>query len=109
MRDYGVLPSTKQERQLEPRYRRILTFGDLLDESIGLFRRHWVTFAVVSAVWLIPPGLLAVLFSASRLSCFPSEEKQAQRRFFICLFGRRPKACAQASQAVSVLTPEKNR
>jgi len=65
VRDYAVLRSVKQERQLEPRYRRILTFGDLLDESIGLFRRHWVTFALVSAVWLIPPGLLTVLFSAS--------------------------------------------
>jgi hypothetical protein len=79
VRDYGVLPSIKQERQLEPRYRRILTFGDLLDESIGLFRRHWVTFALVSAVWLIPPGLLAVLFSASGALDTSSVLRQVQR------------------------------
>jgi hypothetical protein len=58
-----VLNSTTQERQLEPRYRRVLSFGDVLDESIGLFRRHWVVFALVSAVCLIPPGLLEVLIT----------------------------------------------
>lgn len=63
--DYGVLTSATQERQLEPRYRRVLSFGDVLDESIGLFRRHWAVFAMVSAVWLIPPGLLTVLITAS--------------------------------------------
>jgi hypothetical protein len=61
--DYGVLTSVTQE-QLQPRYRRILSFGDVLDESIGLYRRHWVTFALVSSVWLIPPGLVALWFSA---------------------------------------------
>jgi hypothetical protein len=60
-----VLTSTRQERQLEPRYRRILSFGDVLDESIGLFRRHWVVFALVSAICLIPPGLLAVSVTGS--------------------------------------------
>lgn len=63
MLDYGAPSATTQDRQLEPRYRRILGFGDVLDESIGLFRRHWLTFAQVSAVWLIPPGLAAVLIS----------------------------------------------
>jgi hypothetical protein len=77
--DYGVLLSVRQERQLAPRYRRILSFGDLLDESIGLFRRHWVTFALVSAVWLIPPGLLAVLFSASGAFDTSSILRQLQR------------------------------
>jgi len=60
-----VLTSATQERQLEPRYRRVLSFGDVLDESIGLFRRHWAVFAMVSAVWLVPPGLLTVLVTAS--------------------------------------------
>jgi hypothetical protein len=60
-----VLTSATPERQLEPRYRRVLSFGDLLDESIGLFRRHWAVFAMVSAVWLIPPGLITVLVTAS--------------------------------------------
>jgi hypothetical protein len=60
-----VLTSRTQERQLQPRFRRVLTFGDVLDESIQLFRAQWLTFAVVSAVWLIPPGLLEVFVSAS--------------------------------------------
>ncbi len=56
-----MLTSATQERPLEPRYRRILSFGDVLDESIGLFRRHWVVFALVSAVCLLPPGLFSAL------------------------------------------------
>ena len=63
--DYGVLTSATQERPLEPRYRRILSFGDVLDESIGLFRRHWLVFAMVSAIFLLPPGLFSVLFALS--------------------------------------------
>src|SRR6516165_8832684 len=63
--DSAVLTSAPQEPQLEPRYRRVLSFGDVLDESIGLFRRQWAVFALVSAVWLIPPGLLTVLVTAS--------------------------------------------
>jgi len=63
--DYGVLTSATQERPLEPRYRRILSFGDVLDESIGLFRRHWLVFALVSAVCLLPPGLFTVLLALS--------------------------------------------
>ena len=43
----------------------MLSFGDLLDESIGLFRRHWAVFAMVSAVWLLPPGVITVLVTAS--------------------------------------------
>ena len=60
-----MLTSATQERPLEPRYRRILSFGDVLDESIGLFRRHWIVFAVVSAVCLLPPGLFTVLIALS--------------------------------------------
>jgi hypothetical protein len=63
--DYGVLTSTRQERQLEPRYRRILSFGDVLDESIGLFRRHWLVYALVSAACLLPAGLIEVLITLS--------------------------------------------
>jgi hypothetical protein len=48
-----------------PRYRRLLSFGDVLDESMLLFRKHWVNFALVSAISLFPPGLLLVGFSAA--------------------------------------------
>src|SRR5579859_3245484 len=47
------------------RYRRVLTFGDVLDETMLLFRQHWLTFALVSAISLIPPGLLVVWLSAT--------------------------------------------
>jgi hypothetical protein len=60
-----VLNSTGQERQLEPRYRRILSFGDVLDESIGLFRRHWSVFALVSAICLLPPGIIELLITTN--------------------------------------------
>jgi hypothetical protein len=50
---------------LEPRYRRLLTFGDVLDESLQLFRRHWITYATMSAIALIPPGLAQVALIAS--------------------------------------------
>ncbi|HLZ27162.1 MAG TPA: hypothetical protein VKV73_07560 [Chloroflexota bacterium] len=49
---------------LQPRYRRVLSFGDVLDESIRLFRQHWSTFALVSAVAFLVPGLLTVALSA---------------------------------------------
>jgi len=50
---------------LQPRYRRLLSFGDVLDESMLLFRRHWITFALVSAVSLLPPGLVLVWLSGA--------------------------------------------
>jgi hypothetical protein len=46
--------------RLQPRYRRLLSLGAVLDESMLLFRRYWVTFAIVSSVSLLPPGLLLV-------------------------------------------------
>jgi hypothetical protein len=49
---------------IQQRYRRLLSFGDVLDESMFLFRKHWVTFALVSAVSLLPPGLVLVALSA---------------------------------------------
>ena len=61
--DYGVLTAVAQERQLEPRYRRVLAFGEVLDESISLYRRHWLRFAWVSAIWLLPSGLVMVWVS----------------------------------------------
>ena len=64
-RDYRVLTSERQERPLEPRYRRLFDFADVLDESIQLYRRHWLTFATVSALCLIPPGLFAIWLGAS--------------------------------------------
>src|SRR5207245_4062609 len=39
--------------------------GDVLDESIQLFRQRWTSFAIVSAVAFLPPGLMSVWFSAS--------------------------------------------
>jgi hypothetical protein len=61
--DYAVLTSTRQERPLDPRYRRILSFGDVLDESIGLFRHHWLVYATVSAACLLPAGVISVLLT----------------------------------------------
>jgi Membrane domain of glycerophosphoryl diester phosphodiesterase len=43
---------------LQPRYRRLLTIGALLDESIVLFREHWITLALFSLVALAPSWLL---------------------------------------------------
>jgi hypothetical protein len=51
--------------ELLARYRRVLSVGDILDESIQLFRRRWIGFAIVSAVALLPPGLVSVWLSAS--------------------------------------------
>ncbi len=50
---------------LQPRYRRLLSFGDVLDESMLLFRRHWISFALVSAVSLLPPSLVLVWISGA--------------------------------------------
>jgi hypothetical protein len=50
---------------LEPRYRRLFTFGDVLDESVRLYRAHWVPFALVSGISLLPPGLILVGVSAA--------------------------------------------
>src|ERR671936_1179692 len=61
----GAVTSTRQEQPLLARYRRVLTFADVLDESIRLFRGRWTSFAVLSAVALLPPGLLTVWLSAS--------------------------------------------
>jgi hypothetical protein len=61
----AVLPATRQEDPLLARYRRVLAFGDVLDESIQLFRHRWVNFAIISAVALLPPGLVSVWLSAS--------------------------------------------
>jgi hypothetical protein len=52
---------------LLPRYRRLFAFGDVLDESVRLFREHWLGFAIVSAVAILPSGLLLVGASAAGL------------------------------------------
>jgi hypothetical protein len=57
--------SASQTASLQPRYRRLLSFGAVLDESMLLFRRHWISFALVSAVSLLPPGLLLVWLSGA--------------------------------------------
>jgi hypothetical protein len=48
---------------LQPRYRRLLTVGALLDESIQLFREHWITLALFSLVALVPSWLLLMVTS----------------------------------------------
>src|SRR5947209_2536312 len=40
--------------------RRPLTFGGLLDETIQIFRRHWLSFLALGAAALIPSGLFLV-------------------------------------------------
>ena len=60
----AVVTSPGQEPLLA-RYRRVLTFADVLDESIRLFRQHWTSLAVLSAVALLPPGILDIWLSAS--------------------------------------------
>jgi hypothetical protein len=50
---------------LQPRYRRVLSFGDVLDESVQLYRQQWTMFALVSAVGLLPPGLILLLATGS--------------------------------------------
>jgi hypothetical protein len=60
-----VLTSATQEPPLDVRYRRTLSFGDVLDESVQLYRRHWQNFVLISAVWLLPPGLVGVWLAAS--------------------------------------------
>jgi hypothetical protein len=46
---------------LQPRFRRILSIGALLDESVQLYRQHWQTFALFGAVALVPSWLLVLL------------------------------------------------
>jgi hypothetical protein len=57
-------PSDKnQQHSLQPRYRRLLGVGALLDESIRLYREHWRTFLAVSAISLVPLGLIGLAFT----------------------------------------------
>jgi hypothetical protein len=51
----------------EPRVRRLLSFGDILDEGVRLYRAHFATFALFSAVALLPSGAILVWASASGL------------------------------------------
>jgi hypothetical protein len=53
---------------LQPRYRRLLTVGGLLDEAIQVFRQHWITFALFSLVALLPSWLLVMLSYAAGFS-----------------------------------------
>src|SRR6185369_7166855 len=46
---------------LQPRYRRVLSVGSVLDESVQLFRQHWVTLALYGLVALIPSWLLTMV------------------------------------------------
>jgi len=85
---------------LQARYRRVLSFGDVLDESIRLFRQHWVNFALVSAVALIPPGRHCGIDVVER-SCPP-----CWRRLGSCRRGPRPAPqCSLQRQFRSVDVP----
>jgi Membrane domain of glycerophosphoryl diester phosphodiesterase len=53
--------------RIQPRYRRLLTVGALLDESIQLFRQHWITLALFGLVALVPSWLLLTAMYASGL------------------------------------------
>ena len=55
-----ALSPLPDKNALQPRYRRLLGVGALLDESVRLFRERWRSFAVVSAVALLPFGILSV-------------------------------------------------
>jgi hypothetical protein len=46
---------------LLPRFRRPLSVGGLLDDSIQVFRQHWKSLAVASAVVLVPQSAILVL------------------------------------------------
>lgn len=46
---------------IQPRYRRLLSVGGVLDESIQLFRQHWTTLALFGLVGLVPSWLLLVI------------------------------------------------
>jgi hypothetical protein len=51
----------------QPRYRRPLSFGDTLDEGIRLYRAHFTQFVLVSAIGLLPSGLILVGAGAAGL------------------------------------------
>lgn len=53
--------------RIQPRYRRLLTVGALLDESIHLFRQHWITLALFGLVALVPSWLLLTIVYAGEL------------------------------------------
>jgi membrane-anchored glycerophosphoryl diester phosphodiesterase (GDPDase) len=65
-------------RGLLPRYRRLLSVGAVLDESIQLFRQHWTTLALYGLVALIPSWVLTMLTYATgfqRASTAPSFDR----------------------------------
>ena len=61
-------PPLSSQASLQPRARRLLSFGDVLDESIQLFRDHWMKYALVSAVALLPQGFIEVWIAGSGLT-----------------------------------------
>ena len=63
---------------LQPRYRRLMSVGELLDESIRLFRQSWMRFALIGSVALIPSGVLLVLASAQGAMAAPFDISRFQ-------------------------------
>src|SRR5689334_13270912 len=56
--------------QLNSRFRRLLDVGALLDESIRLYREHWRMFVAVSALTLVPLGLLGLAVGLATAASF---------------------------------------
>jgi hypothetical protein len=81
--DTPISPPHTTSATLQPRYRRLHSFGDLLDESVRLYRQHFVCFALISAIALLPSGLILVWASAAGLmsSSLTAADFQAGGRF----------------------------
>lgn len=52
---------------LQPRYRRLFTVAALLDESIQLFREHWITLALYSLIALAPSWVFLMAISITNV------------------------------------------
>ena len=63
---------------LQPRYRRLFSVGALLDETIQLFRHHWLRLALFGTVALIPSWLiLLVVYLGGFQSTFAADAAQS--------------------------------
>src|SRR3569833_2140106 len=58
-------------RGLAPRYRQPQTFSTILDETIRIYREHWLKLLAISAVALIPGrGLYVAAFTPFYAAAF---------------------------------------
>jgi hypothetical protein len=95
-------------RPLLPRYRRLLTFGAILDETFRVFRSAWVPLMLVLAISAIPITLLNVVLQGLGLSALLSEASvdlaMEDAEAFLDGFGRFGVAMLLASGLTVVLT-----